>query len=105
MGQIEFPSEPNWQPLRLVLPDEKLRDEFMFMGTFVGAEEEGAARIELYKHLSNRRYLNVDAEGNCYVYDGAKEARGEKPYQKISRREALCNFSVSVGDNHASVIS
>ncbi len=76
----------------------------MFMGTFVGAEE-GAARIELYKHLSNRRYLNVDVEGNCYIYEGAKAASGENPYQKISRREALCNFSVSVGDNRSSVIS
>lgn len=105
MGQIELPIEPNWQPLRLVLPDEKLRSEFMFMGTYLAAENEGAARIELYKHQSSRRYLNVDAEGNCYVYVGASAARGENPYQKISRREALCNFAVSVGDNRSSVIS
>ena len=76
----------------------------MFMGTYLPAEE-GTARIELYKHLSNRRYLNVDAEGNCYIYEGTKAASGENPYQKISRREALCNFSVSVVDNRASVIS
>ena len=92
MGQIEFPSEPNWQPLRLLLPDENLRSKFMFMGTFVTAENEGGARIELYKHRSNRRYLNLDSEGNCYVYDGAKAARGENPYQKISRQEALGNL-------------
>ena len=91
MGQIEFPSEPNWQPLRLLVPDENLRDEFMFMGTYLPAEE-GAARIELYKHQSSRRYLNVDAEGNCYVYDGAKAACGENPYQKISRQAALGNL-------------
>ena len=105
MGQIEFPSEPNWQPLRLLVSDEKLRGEFMFMGTYLAAEDEGAAHIELYKHQSSRRYLNVDAEGNCYVYDGASAARGENPYQKISRREALCNFAVSVGENRSSVIS
>ena len=105
MGQIEFPPEPNWQPLRLLVPDENLRDEFMFMGTYLAAEDEGAARIELYKHQSSRRYLNVDAEGNCYVYDGASAARGENPYLKISRGEALCNFAVSVGDNRPSVIS
>jgi hypothetical protein len=104
MGQIEFPSEPNWQPLRLLVPDEELRNEFMFMGTYLPAEE-GAARIELYKHQSSRRYLNVDAEGNCYVYDGANAARGENPYRKISRREALGNFAVSVGDNRSPVIS
>jgi hypothetical protein len=67
--------------------------------------EEGAARIELYKHQSSRRYLNVDAEGNCYVYEGANAARGENPYRKISRREALGNFAVSVGDNRSPVIS
>ncbi len=92
MGQIEFPSEPNWQPLRLFLTDENLRSEFMFMGTYLAAENEGAARIELYKHQSNRRYLNVDSEGNCYIYDGAKAARDENPYQKISRHEALGNL-------------
>ena len=92
MGQIEFPPEPNWQPLRLLLPDENLRSEFMFMGTYLAAEDEGAARIELYKHQSSRRYLNADSEGNCYVYDGAKASRGENPYQKISRREALGNL-------------
>ena len=88
MGQIEFPSEPNWQPLQLLVPDEEVRSQFMFMGTFVAAEEEGAARIELYKHQSSRRYLNVDAEGNCYVYDGANAACGGNPYRKIIRRDA-----------------
>lgn len=92
MGQIEFPPEPNWQPLRLILPDEKLRGEFMFMGTYLAAEEDGATRIELYKHQSSRRYLNVDSEGNCYFFDGAKAARGDNPYQKTSRQEALGNF-------------
>ncbi len=92
MGQIELPIEPNWQPLRLVLPDEKSRSEFMFMGTFVAAEDEGASRIELYKHQSSRRYLNVDSEGNCYLYDGGCAARGGNPYQKISRSDALGNL-------------
>lgn len=86
---MEFPSEPNWQPLRLLVPDEEVRSQFMFMGTFVAAEDEGAARIELYKHQSSRLYLNADAEGNCYVYDGANAARGENPYRKIVRRDAL----------------
>lgn len=103
MGQIEFPSEPNWQPLRLLLPDEKLRGEFMFVGTFVRVEKEGATRIELYKHQSSRRYLNVDAEGNCYFYDGAKAARGDTPYQKINRQEALGNLCTFGQGNRVSV--
>ncbi len=61
----------------------------MFMGTFVAAEDEGAARIELYKHQSSRLYLNADAEGNCYVYDEGNAARGENPYRKIIRRDSL----------------
>ena len=66
----------------------------MFMGTFVAADER-AARIELYKHESSRRYLNVDSDGNCYFYDGAKAARSDNPYQKIDAREALSNLRVS----------
>ena len=92
MGQIQFPSEPNWQPLRLLLPHVRLMGEFMYMGTFVAAEDEGAARIELYKHQSSRRYLNVDSEGNCYVYDAARASSGDNPYQKISRQEGFGNL-------------
>lgn len=85
MGQIEFPFEANWQPLQSVIADEKLRREFMFMGTFVAAD--GGLRIELYKHESSRRYLNVDANGDCYFYDAATQ--DENPYRITSRREAL----------------
>lgn len=99
MGQVEFPPEPNWQPLRLLVSDEKLRREFMFMGTYVGAtEDDGATRIELYKHESSRRYLNADSEGNCYLYDGASASRGENPYRKITVGEALANFSGFSGE-------
>lgn len=93
MGQIEFPPEPNWQPLRLIIADEKKRREYMFMGTFVAAN--GSPKIELYKHESSRRYLNVDAAGDCYFYDGAGAARGENPYRKISRREAIEHLRVN----------
>lgn len=94
MGKIEFASEPNWQPLRKILADEKSRSEFMFMGTFVAANEQ-TTKIELYKHKSNRRYLNIDSDGNCYFYDGGRAARGDNPYQKIAVREALANLRVS----------
>ena len=85
MGRIEFPPEPNWQPLRLIITNEKMRREFMFMGTFVAAD--GGLRNELYKHESSRRYLNVDANGDCYFYDAATQ--DENPYRITSRREAL----------------
>lgn len=95
MGQIELLPEPNWQPLRLIIADEKSHGEFMFMGTFV-ASDGSATRIELYKHESSRRYLNVDASGDCYFYDGTA-ARGENPYRKISRREAFERLGVNFG--------
>lgn len=91
MGQLEFPTEPNWQPLQLIFADEKTRREFMFMGTFVAAK--GSPKIELYKHHSSRRYLNVDEDGNCYIYDGAAK-QDDNPYRRISRREALEHLCV-----------
>lgn len=93
MGQIEFPTEPNWQPLQLIVADEKTRREFMFMGTFVAANS--AVKIELYKHELSRRYLNVDAGGNCYFYDGAA-AQSENSYRRISRDEALKHLSANL---------
>lgn len=93
MVRIEFPPEPNWQPLRLIVADEETRREFMFMGTFVAADE--ATRIELYKHESSRLYLNVDAVGDCYFYDGAV-AESENPYRRISRDEALKHLSANL---------
>ena len=86
MGQIEFSIKANWQPLQLIIADEAARREFMFMGTFIAGN--GMPKIELYKHESSRRYLNIDAGGNCYFYDGAA-AQGENPYRKISRQDAL----------------
>lgn len=94
MGQIEFPGEANWVPLRLVIADEKTRGKFMFVGTFV-ASGGTATRIELYKHESSRRYLNADAGGDCYFYDAAAGA-DENPYRKISRREALNHVGVNL---------
>jgi hypothetical protein len=49
--------EPNWTPLELVLPARELVD-FMYMGR--------AGEIELYKHWSTRRYLNISADGQRF---------------------------------------
>jgi hypothetical protein len=37
-------------------------EEFIYMG-HVGT-------VHLYKHIMTRRYLNLDTEGNCFVWDG-----------------------------------
>ena len=58
--------QPNWKPLE----DRLGRDHcagFMFMGRVNG--------INLYKHGITRTYLNLDDQGNCYVY------RGDRRYE------------------------
>jgi hypothetical protein len=54
---------PNWKPLEQLsdLSTGQI-DEFMWMG-FV---QHDGVRIEQYKHLSTRRYLNLDADGTAY---------------------------------------
>jgi hypothetical protein len=32
--------------------------------------------VHLYKHIITRRYLNLDSEGNCYVWYGNGEEKG-----------------------------
>lgn len=42
-------------------------DDFMFMGT----TNVGPVTVSLFKHCDTRRYLNLDAAGHAYRYDGA----------------------------------
>lgn len=53
--------EPNWKPLIDKLGEERCGG-FMFMGRVNG--------INLYKHGIARLYLDLDDEGNCYIYRG-----------------------------------
>jgi hypothetical protein len=48
---------PNWKPLEKVIGSGGCED-FMWMW------REG--EIEFYKHISTRRYLLLDSEGQCY---------------------------------------
>jgi len=50
-----------WTPLEQMLGPE-LCERFMFMGR--------SAEIYLYKHIDTRRYLNLDAQGQCFRYTG-----------------------------------
>jgi len=52
----------DWAPLERVL-GPKLCEHFMFMGR--------SGELFLYKHIDMRRYLNLDAEGNCFRYRGS----------------------------------
>lgn len=42
--------------------------DFMYMGTATCAVS--GTPIDLYKHCDTRRYLNIDAAGHAYRYDG-----------------------------------
>jgi len=48
-----------WTPLEQTL-GPKLCGSFMYMGR--------SGQIHLYKHIDTRRYLNLDAQGQCFRY-------------------------------------
>jgi hypothetical protein len=52
---------PIWMPLEKRLGRRRCAG-FMFMGRMSG--------INLYKHGTTRTYLNLDDDGNCFVYRG-----------------------------------
>jgi hypothetical protein len=58
-----------WTPLEQMFGTE-LCEEFMFMGR--------SGEIYLYKHIDTRRYLNLDAQGQCFRYTGS----GYKPEER-----------------------
>jgi hypothetical protein len=66
--------EPNWAPLELVLPAWEL-ENFMYMGR--------AGEIELYKHRSTRRYLNISADGRRFYRNS------DGMYVEVSQSSAL----------------
>ena len=49
----------DWAPLEQMLGPE-LCERFMYMGR--------SGTIYLYKHINTRRYLNLDAQGQCFRY-------------------------------------
>ncbi len=55
-----IPMEANWKPLENRLGRKQCLG-FMYMGRVNG--------INLYKHGITRTYLNLDDDGNCYIYN------------------------------------
>jgi hypothetical protein len=77
--------EPDWAPLEAAIGPERC-GAFMFIG-YAGAGDS----IRLYKHADTRRYLNLDPDGNAYVY-----ASGDHPaehYHPLPLEQAIaCVF-------------
>ncbi len=65
--------EPDWGPIQRLA--DRLRTEdgesviepahFMYM---VRIHAKGQPDIHLYKHIDTRRYINLDDDGNAYIY-------------------------------------
>ncbi len=60
-----------WAPLEQMFGPE-LCEQFMYMGR--------SGEISLYKHIVTRRYLNLDAQGQCFRYTGS----GYEPQERAS---------------------
>jgi hypothetical protein len=52
--------QPEWKPLEAKIGPERCR-RFMYM--------KGDDGIHQYKHIVTRTYLNLDNQGNCYVWN------------------------------------
>ena len=75
--------EPNWKPLIDKLGEEHCGG-FMFMGRVNG--------INLYKHGIARLYLNLDDEGNCYVY------RGKSRFESVDFKAQLQRLETALAE-------
>jgi hypothetical protein len=78
--------EPNWVPLELAVPAREL-DNFMYMGR--------VGDIELYKHWTTRRYLNIERTSQrFYRYVDGKYV--EIP--KAAALEHVLSQNISTGE-------
>lgn len=85
---VKVPDRPDWIPLLSRLAPRQC-GAFMYMGQ-VGA-------VHLYKHITTRRYLNLDTEGNCFVWD----SQGDNPsnYAAVDFEEEFIRVTGSRGRN------
>lgn len=75
--RLEIADAAVWGPLEAVARLARIGDnlpsfheaEFMYVAT-VHDDQRGRA-VHLYKHIDTRRYLNLDDDGNAYLYCGS----------------------------------
>ncbi len=77
----------DWKPLEDAI-GTRACCAYMFMGR---VEQDGTT-IHLYKHRDTRRYLNVDAQGCGWRYDGARYVPADAPALTHERIESARAF-------------
>lgn len=60
---MKFKEEKEFDNFEKYAPECCQNEVVMYMGT----TSEG---IDMYKHYDTRRYMNIDDEGNFYLYNG-----------------------------------
>lgn len=75
--------EPNWKPLIDKLGEERCGG-FMFMGRVNG--------INLYKHGIARLFLDLDDDGNCYIY------RGKSNFERVDFNVQLQKLETALAE-------
>lgn len=65
LPEIYYTHEPEWKPLiKVGLPPK----DYMFIGKVL----LGVIWVYLYKHITTRRYINLDGHGGAYTYKSGK---------------------------------
>lgn len=84
MAEHEVETTPNWAPLKGHLSDAECA-KFMWMYRAEG--------VEYYKHSITRRYLLLDAEGQCLARtaEGLQEILFEDEWERVSGRAVEMN--------------
>jgi hypothetical protein len=72
--EMIFEVENMWEPLEkhlIPLLGEEEAHKLMFMGV----ARQGETDIYLYKHSWSRNYINIDTEGNLYMFRCGDESK------------------------------
>lgn len=85
MSNVQVFFDPCWAPAEQYMPD--LLDDVMYMDTVLHA----GRRIEQYKHIDTRRYVNLDRTG--WAWDISVDAEtGEVTVEQIDTAAAIAHL-------------
>jgi hypothetical protein len=64
---VEEYVNPDWEPLAILIGQTDIA-----CFTWMGRVRSDQRSLELYRHRTSRRYLNIDQDGNTYQYVDSK---------------------------------